>query len=114
MSELLLITVMAILVYLAVRGLAFLRRPPGVVFDAEPTELGSGTITREFVYEEDEWIGQVLFDGVKWNAVLEYPQNGVPGIGSDVTVVRIAQRIVGDFSRPVAEVKWSSPMPPDR
>ncbi len=114
MFELLLAIVIATLVYLAVRSPALWKRPPGVVFDVEPAELGSGTVTREFVLEKDEWIGQVLFDGVKWNAVLEHPQNGVPGNGSDVIIVRIAYRRVGDFTRPIAEVKWSSPMPPDR
>ena len=114
MPELLSIIVLAVLIYVAVRRLAARRLPGGVVFDAEPAELGPGTVTREFVFGDDEWIGQVLFDGVKWNAVLEYPQNGISGIGSDVTVVRIINRIEGSFSRPMAEVNWSSRMPPEQ
>ena len=112
MPELLSIIVVVALIYLAIRRLAY-RKMPGVAFDADPAELGTGKVTREFVNKQnDEWIGQILFDGVKWSAVLEGPQNGVPSVGSKITVVRILNRSEGYFYVPMAEVRWSSAMPP--
>jgi len=115
MYEVLLIIALVLLTYLAVRRLAIQKLPAGAEFDAEPAELGPGTVTKKFITgDNDEWIGQVLYDGVKWSAVLEYPQNGIPGVGSQITVVRIINRDEGNSSRPTAEIRWSSAMPPER
>ena len=114
MPDPLLIIFLVVLIYVAVRRLSAPRYRGGVVFHGEPAELGPGTVTSEFVLGDDEWIGQVLFDGVKWSAVLQFPQNGIPGIGSNVTVVGITHRNDGSFSRPMAEVIWLSPIPPEQ
>lgn len=111
MPEILSIVVVVVLIYVAVRRPAF-RELPGVAFDVEPAELGTGTVTREFVNKQsDEWIGQVLYDGVKWSAVLESPRNGIPSVGSRISVVRILNRPDGNFYVPTAEVRWSSALP---